>query len=136
MESRFNVAYERYIKQVLLEGETLAEVVTTSVVPAAERQLATSAAAGAAMGGSSKAMAARVRGLGEALEAGLDRVAKLHSLADELAGVHDEPKLARRLADEMRPLAADLREAADRLEMLVDDEHWPLPKYREMLFAK
>jgi glutamine synthetase len=36
----------------------------------------------------------------------------------------------------MRPLMQEVREAADRLESLVDDEHWPLPKYREMLFVK
>jgi glutamine synthetase len=29
---------------------------------------------------------------------------------------------------------ADLRSHADRLETLVDDDLWPLPKYRELLF--
>jgi len=29
----------------------------------------------------------------------------------------------------------DLRKTVDRLEGLVDDAHWPLPKYREMLFV-
>ena len=33
-------------------------------------------------------------------------------------------------ADRMR----ELRGAVDRLELAVGDEHWPLPKYREMLF--
>jgi glutamine synthetase len=27
-----------------------------------------------------------------------------------------------------------VRESADALELLVDDQLWPLPKYREMLF--
>jgi glutamine synthetase type III len=31
---------------------------------------------------------------------------------------------------------ARARDAADRLEHLVDDELWSLPKYREMLFVK
>jgi len=30
----------------------------------------------------------------------------------------------------------EVRKSADRLESLVDDDHWPLPKYREMLFVK
>ena len=30
----------------------------------------------------------------------------------------------------------DLRYAVDKLELLVDDEDWPLPKYREMLFLR
>jgi len=29
-----------------------------------------------------------------------------------------------------------IRDAVDHLELLVDDEDWPLPKYREMLFIK
>ena len=29
-----------------------------------------------------------------------------------------------------------IRYAVDNLELLVDDEDWPLPKYREMLFIK
>jgi glutamine synthetase len=53
-----------------------------------------------------------------------------------LDGVHDEARAARRLADEVRPLMAKVRGAADRLERLVDDEIWSLPKYREMLFVR
>ena len=29
----------------------------------------------------------------------------------------------------------DLRKTVDRLELLIDDSRWPLPKYREMLFV-
>ena len=35
----------------------------------------------------------------------------------------------------MVPAIARLREVVDALEVLVDDELWPLPKYREMLFV-
>jgi glutamine synthetase len=31
---------------------------------------------------------------------------------------------------------SEIREIADHLETIVDDELWPLPKYREMLFSK
>ena len=51
------------------------------------------------------------------------------------AGLRAE-EAARRLADEVRPLMAKARAAADRLEHLVDDELWELPKYREMLFVR
>ena len=34
----------------------------------------------------------------------------------------------------MIPAQNALREVADELETLVDDELWPLPKYRELLF--
>ena len=32
------------------------------------------------------------------------------------------------------PLMAEIREHADALELIVDDEMWTLPKYRELLF--
>ena len=38
--------------------------------------------------------------------------------------------------DVVLPGMADLRKAADKLELLVADEYWPLPKYREMLFVR
>jgi glutamine synthetase len=38
--------------------------------------------------------------------------------------------------DKVKPYFADIRYHADKLELLVDDELWPLPKMRELLFTK
>ena len=38
--------------------------------------------------------------------------------------------------NEVRVYFDDIRNHVDKLEMLVDDEMWPLPKYRELLFIK
>jgi glutamine synthetase len=141
VESRFNVAIERYLKQVTLEAETLAEIVVTSVVPAAEKQLASTAAAARALAelrgmDRHEAYGARVAALAAGLETALVGVARIQALLAELGQVHDEEKLCNRLGGEMRPLMGEVRAAADALELLVDDELWPLPKYREMLFVK
>jgi glutamine synthetase len=37
-------------------------------------------------------------------------------------------------AAEIKNQMAKLRELVDSLEQIVDDQKWPLPKYREMLF--
>ena len=140
VESRFNVAIERYLKQVTLEAETLAEMVTTLVVPAAERQLAVTHAASNAISqnGARKesAYGRRVAALGEALEAALGGVESLQKQLSEIHGTHDEMKACERLGSVVRPLMQEVRVAADRIETLVDDELWPMPKYREMLFVK
>jgi glutamine synthetase len=34
------------------------------------------------------------------------------------------------------PYLEDIRRHVDALEMIVDDEMWPLPKYRELLFIR
>ncbi len=37
---------------------------------------------------------------------------------------------------EVKPFLDNIREHIDKLELIVDDEKWPLPKYRELLFVR
>jgi glutamine synthetase len=39
-------------------------------------------------------------------------------------------------ADRVKPIFDDVRASIDRLEGLVDDKIWPVPKYRELLFLR
>jgi glutamine synthetase len=91
---------------------------------------------GARAAAASGAFEGRIGAISAAFETVCASSERLTSLLSDLDCVHDERARARRLADELRPLMAEAREAADRLEKLVDDELWPLPKYREMLFVK
>jgi glutamine synthetase len=141
VDARFNVAVERYLKQVTLEAETVLDMVNTAVIPAVERQLSAtgaawrvlSEAAGTAKG---SAYGKRVTALAAGLEALLADAAALQSKLGSLHGGHDELGICRTLGSDVRPLMQTLRDTADRMESLVDDEYWPLPKYREMLFVK
>jgi len=45
-------------------------------------------------------------------------------------------KWAAYMHDRVVPAMEDVREVADRLEKVVADDLWPLPKYSEMLFIK
>jgi glutamine synthetase len=152
LTGRYNIAIERYIKHVTLEAETLLELLRTFVIPAGEKQLAgtlevwgglnaavaarlVDAARGATETGA-RAVSVRVAELSVVLAEVMGVAGELEALLEELDGVHDEAKAARRLADEVRPLMAKARVSADRLEHLVDDDLWSLPKYREMLFVR
>lgn len=55
-------------------------------------------------------------------------------LCDQLERIDDARERALGFHDTIRPYLDDEREHADSLEMIVDDQMWPLPKYREMLF--
>jgi glutamine synthetase len=44
--------------------------------------------------------------------------------------------MAQAYCDLVKPYLESIRDHADRLEILVDNELWPLPKYRELLFLK
>ncbi|HXS82413.1 MAG TPA: hypothetical protein VN896_06785, partial [Methylomirabilota bacterium] len=141
LDARFNVAAERYVKQVTLEAETLLDMLNSGVVPAVERQVAVtgtawrvlSEAAGTVKG---SAYGKRVSALAGGLESLQEGIGKIQSLLCSLHHGHDELAACRTLGAQMRPLMQEVRGTADKLEAWVDDEHWPLPKYREMLFVK
>jgi len=48
----------------------------------------------------------------------------------------DVKKQAVEYCDKVKAYFDDIRYHVDKLELLVDDESWPLPKYRELLFTK
>jgi glutamine synthetase len=148
LASRFNVTLERFIKQVTLEAETMIEILNTMIVPAAEQQLnrttlawekrSSLRAAGLNVSGgkAAESLGRRATAVGDGLVEVLAASEQLTALLSDLDKEHDERKRARRLADEVRPAMAQARSAADRLESLIDDELWIIPKYREMLFVK
>ena len=56
-------------------------------------------------------------------------------LLEKAQGAHHEER-AMLYFDELKPLMEHIRKHVDQLECVVSDEHWDLPKYREMLFIK
>ena len=48
--------------------------------------------------------------------------------------IEDIAQRAKVYSREVKDLMDKVRYSADHLEMIVDDEMWPLPKYRELLF--
>jgi len=139
IDSRFNVAIERYIKTVTLEAETQIEMIRTMAIPAGEQQLAlTAGAMGAAksVGAAPRSLESRLAEVSKVLGEVVSHADTLQSLLAKADGVHDELKRARQLADDVRPAMDAARAAVDRLEHLSNDGTWTLPKYREMLFVK
>ncbi|MBK6487520.1 MAG: glutamine synthetase III [Gemmatimonadetes bacterium] len=138
LESRYHVRLERYVKDVLIEMHTLREMIDTLVLPAAYEYLGSLA---------SSAAQAKVAGIKEiphverANEVGaLARQLKakrelMHKLVGKAETMHDDPAAcAALLTSDGAARMAEVRAASDALELLVGDEYWPLPKYREMLF--
>jgi len=69
----------------------------------------------------------------ERLSEGLSRLIEAKSAADSIG---DSGQSAEAYADQVKPLFDDVRASIDKLEGLVDDKIWPLPKYRELLFLR
>ena len=70
----------------------------------------------------------------------------IHSIKTKTTAMVNERKIANKEDDlhkkadlyniNVRPYLEDVRYHIDKLELIVDNEIWPLPKYRELLFAR
>jgi glutamine synthetase len=134
--SRYHIAVERYVKTLEIEMGTTLELVSSYVIPAVEKQMSvlTSTAGSLTSAGVKTQYAKRVGALESTLGEILTGFTHLEKVMESLHG-KDETTKMNRLATEAAPAALKLREACDKAETLIADEFWPLPKYREMLFA-
>jgi glutamine synthetase len=126
LEARQEVLTEQYVVKLNIEGETLAQMARTQIIPAVVRHLAELKAGG------NKTL---IEETDELLNELVFSVQKLES-ANE---VHDDDTIeqeARYMRDVVIPAMDAVREVSDKLERIVADDLWPLPKYWEMLFIK
>src|SRR5215510_13828133 len=138
LESRYHVRLERYIKDMLIEMHTMREMVDTLVLPAAftySGSLAESAAQAKAAGISVIPQIETANAIGKAIQDLQKARAALSKTLEKAEGMHDELEAqAQLLTSQGADSMAEARRASDAIELMVDDECWHLPKYREMLF--
>ena len=138
LESRYHVRMERYIKDMLIEMHTLLEMVDTLVLPAAftySGQLATSAAQAKAAGIRIIPQVDAANEVGALIDELRTERQKLAETIEAAEHMHDDlEQCAKMLTSSGADAMAGVRATCDKLELVVADEVWPLPKYREMLF--
>src|SRR5688572_23688406 len=143
LEARHEIELEKYIKKVQIESRLMAELANNHVLPSAIRYQNT--------------MIENVKGLKEiGLAEGLctqrtellnrisGHINKVSSLADQMTearkisnNIEDSREKAIAYCNDVKEKYFDeLRYHVDKLEQLVDDKEWSLPKYREMVFLR
>jgi glutamine synthetase len=127
LESRYEVWVEQYAMRANIESETAHTIAKTMILPAALRYLALISESGVAEG-----VAGEVREHLDAMGKALLALEQANAYPDGLEGL----ELAIHARDKQLAAMGDVREAADKLERIVADDMWPLPKYEEMLFIK
>ena len=128
LESRYEVFTEQYATNINIESETAYAIARTMLLPAAVRYL----------------NELQVVALEELIGEVEPLVKELHYAIIKLEDANlDEnhpdgsaQKEALYMRDSVIPALEDVRDVADRLEKMVADDLWPLPKYSEMLFIK
>jgi glutamine synthetase len=126
LESRYEVWLEQYVTRANIEAETADSIARTMILPAALRYLALGDDAG----------------IGAVTEETTPLVDELVSAIKELDDANQYPDgiegmdLAIYARDKQIAAMERVRVAADKLEKIVPDDLWPLPKYAEMLFIR
>jgi glutamine synthetase len=138
IDSRYHVKMERYVKDMLIELHTMGQIVDTMILPACysyHGMLADAASKAKAAGITSIPQVAAANEVGNLIEQLRERRAAMSKVVEKADHMHEEIEACGKLltADGADAMAA-VRESCDALELLVGDEFWPLPKYREILF--
>lgn len=143
--ARYEIDLENYIKKIQIESRIIGDLSHNHIIPTAIRYQNT--------------LVENVKGLKEVLDnktfvklsnsqmQNIKEISEHISIVRQLvAEMVEKRKKANRVTDtiakadlynkEILPFFEKVRYHVDKLELLVDDELWPLPKYRELLFIK
>ncbi len=144
VEARYEVEIEEYTKRIQIEGRVLGDIARNHVIPTAIRYQNT--------------LIENVKGLKEIFGAEYETIGKeqmilIRAISGHISGINekvqqmtearksanalaDASETAQMYCDVVKPYFDIIRSHCDKLELLVDDEIWTLPKYRELLFTK
>ena len=145
LHARNEVKWETYTKKIQIEARVLGDMAMNHIIPVATRyqsSLLDNASKLKSLYGAEKfeRLAAEKLNLIEEIESYVDNVQTLVGLMIEARKVANRIEVEREKAvayhDTVAPYFEKIRYNIDKLELIVDNEMWPLPKYRELLFIR
>lgn len=140
LEARHEIKLESYIKRVQIESRTLGDLAMNHIIPTAiayQNKLIQNANGLKGLGVNNKEVIQTIKEISEAIGTIKNAVRQMIEERKRLNKISNSHKRAYAYCDEVRDQYFDkIRDAVDNLELLVDDEDWPLVKYREMLFLR
>ena len=143
-EARYEIEVEDYTMRIQIESRVLGDIAGNHVVPTAVRYqnmlIKNVTGLKEIFGNEFEKHAAEqiklIKLISEHIEA-------IHSKIDDMLDerkkaniMEDAEKKAAAYCNKVKPFFDDIRYHCDKLELMVDDELWPLTKYREMLFTR
>ncbi len=140
LEARNEISWESYIMKIQIESRVMGDLVLNHVIPTAivyQNKLITNAKGLQELNINNKEILENINKISNYIEV-LNR--GVHDMVEERKRVNkiaDSRERAIAYCDEVKGKYFEkIRYAVDKLELLVDDEDWPLVKYREMLFLR
>jgi len=140
LEARQEIKLEGYIKKVQIEARVIGDLAVNHIIPTAisyQNKLIKNANGLKGLGVDNKAVVGTIKemsGLIESIKENVDKMIEERKRVNKIKETH---KKAIAYCDDVKEKYFDaIRDAVDKLELLVDDEDWPLVKYRELLFLR
>jgi glutamine synthetase len=142
--SRCEVKWDTYVKKLQIESRVIGDLVINHVLPAAKRyqtmllknvmtvKQVFSPDETESLNEMDYSIIRQIESHAGAILKGVEAMTDARHKANRQP---DERSKAIAYHDTVLPLMADIREHADALELIIDDELWTLPKYRELLFV-
>ena len=145
LEARNEVKWETYTKKIQIEARVLGDLSMNHIIPVAtnyQSQLLRNVERMTTAFPADKAQELNARNL-KLIEEIAQRTATIETQVEELVSarkvankIEDEHEKAIAYHDTIAPMFDTIRYQIDKLELIVDDALWPLPKYRELLFIR
>jgi glutamine synthetase len=131
---------ESYIKKVQIEARVMGDLAMNHIIPTAiayQNKLITNANGLKGLGIDNKAVVQTIKEISGHIEIIKNGVRDLVEERKRINKIADTHKRAIAYCDDIKEKYFEtIRDSVDKLELLVDDEDWPLVKYRELLFLR
>ena len=145
IEARQEIEFESYILKLQIEARIIGDMVQSQIIPAAvdyQNKLLQNVQGLISVFGEKEGKKSAKTQI-DIISQISEHTNKMKEYADKMLDArkkanlieHSEDK-AIAYCDSVKVFFDDIRYHADKLELLVDDEMWPMPKFREMLFTK
>ncbi len=144
VEARYEIELEEYSKRIQIEGRVLGDIARNHVIPTAIRYQNTVITNvrglkdifGDEFETIGKEQINLIRAISRHIEGINSKVLEMTAIRKEANKLEDLEQRAIMYCDVVKPYFDVIRAHTDKLELMVDDEIWPLTKYRELLFTK
>ena len=145
LEARTEIKQETYIKKIQIEARIFGDLCLNHIIPVATRyqsQLIDNvhkvkeifpAETATKVSANNLQLIQRISEHSSFITENVERLIEARRVANRIEDVRQK---AIAYHDTVAPLIESIRYHVDQLELIVDDELWPLPKYREMLFIR
>lgn len=138
LQSRAEIRYEAYVKQINIEARAMIDIASKQIRPAVVKYAGTvarSLAAVQAVGCDASVEQELLDEINANLKLLHERLKSLTEITEQASMLKGNSKSqAIFYRDYVFEAMKDLREPADRLEMLVDEKDWPFPTYGKLLY--